>query len=58
MMWVLSLIRRARHHWTENDGKPLEERAAGRDLKEMVLTVALVMCTALGALVVFMQVAG
>lgn len=28
---------RLRHEWTKNDGKPWEEWAPGRDLKETVL---------------------
>lgn len=55
---IKNLLQYIRHHWTKNDGKPCEDRAPGHDLKEMVLTVALVICTALGTLVVLMQVAG
>ena len=49
---------RLRHDWTKNDGKPWQEWAPGRDLKEIVLIVALVICTALGTLAVFMQMMG
>lgn len=41
---------RLRHEWTKNDGKPWEEWAPGRDLKETVLI-------AVAVLVVLLQIA-
>lgn len=46
---------RLRHEWTKNDGKPWEEWVPGRDLREIVLIVVLVICTALMALAVVAQ---
>lgn len=40
-VWV-----RLRSAWSRNDGKPREEWAAGRDLKELVLVVLLVVVVA------------
>ena len=37
---------RLRSAWSRNDGKPKEKWAAGLDLKELVLTVALVVVVA------------
>lgn len=54
----MQMLERLRHEWTKNDGKPRGEWAPGRDLKETVLVVALVICTALIALFIVMQMAG
>lgn len=47
-----------RHEWTKNNGKAREDWAPGHDLKETVLIVMLVICTALMALLVIMQMFG
>lgn len=43
---------RLRSAWSRNDGKPREEWAPGLDLKELVLTGALVVAVATMAVVV------
>lgn len=54
----MRMLDRLRHEWAKNDGKPQEDWAPGRDLKETMLIVALVICTALMALLVIMQMFG
>lgn len=49
------LLDALRREWTKNDGKPSGEWAPGRDLKETALVIALVICTALMALIVVAQ---
>ena len=45
-----------RSAWSRNDGKPKEDWAPGPDLKELVLTVALVIVVAAMAVVVIAMV--
>lgn len=45
-------LRRLRSEWSRNDGKPKEEWAPGLDLKELVLTGALVVVVATMAVLV------
>lgn len=50
-------LRRLKHEWTKNDGKPREEWAPGRDLKEVVaiglLSVLLIAQAILTAMMLF-----
>ena len=41
----LNILNRLRHEWTKNDGKPWEEWAPGRDLKETVLIALIAILT-------------
>lgn len=54
-MDVRRLIALLHRKWTENDGKPWEAWAPGRDLKEMLMIGALVICLVLMAVAIFVQ---
>lgn len=49
---------RLHREWTKNDGKRVEDWAPSSDLKETVLKVGLVICTALMAVFAVMQMVG
>jgi hypothetical protein len=55
----MTWLRRLRHEWTRNDGKPREAWGPGRDLKESVLTGLLIGLTlALVGIVVWWAIKG